>query len=48
METPKKHGQRSMTWPNEDTNGVLAKRFLKKRAVRQARRYVRRMAERES
>ena len=37
MDPAKKHGQRSFTWPNEDTNGVGAKRFLKKRANRQAR-----------
>ena len=45
MEPAKKHGQRKWTWPNEDTNGVLAKRSMKKRANKQARRYVRKMAE---
>ena len=44
MEPAKKHGQRRGTWPNEDTNGVLARRFMKRTANKQARRHVREMA----
>ena len=41
MEPSKKHGQRHFQWPNEDTNGVLARRFMKRTANKTARRYAR-------
>ena len=41
METAKKHGQRHFQWPNEDTNGMLARRFLKRAATKMARGYAR-------
>ena len=47
MEPAKKHGQRRFTWPNEDTNGVLAKRHMKRAANKQARRYVKKTAAEE-
>ena len=47
MEPAKKHGQKSFTWPNEDTNGVLAKRHMKRAANKQARRYVKKTAAEE-
>ena len=36
LDPAKKHGQRYFTWPNEDTNGRLAKRFLKRKAAKEA------------
>ena len=42
LDPAKKHGQRSFTWPNEDTNGRHAKRFLKRKAAKEARRYLKR------
>ena len=43
LDPAKKHGQRHFTWPNEDTNGRLAKRFLKRKAAKEARRYIKRV-----
>ena len=39
MEPSKKHGQRGFRWPNEDSNGVLARRSMKRAANKKARRY---------
>ena len=39
MDQSKKYGQRGFRWPNEDTNGVLARRYMKQAASKMARRY---------
>ena len=41
MEPAKKHGQRGFRWPNEDTNGPHARRFMQRAANKTARRYAR-------